>query len=1146
MPLRVCIQKPRINFAMVFALVVFGLASALSGFAQGQPLGDKPFKNYFVTGDYTVAGWVEQSSANGLATGIISVPDCIQAAAMGMPCPPAPVPAGADIVAAYLYWGTVEGSQSLFVGQQAFFNGYKIIGDVLGNPNAPTSWSAGGCSGSSAGSKTMRIYRADVRPYLPLDLNSASPTFGALQANGPVSAQITDSGSNGNTQPNALGATLVLVYRVLSPALPLKAIVFYDGSYAPSNQLPTMTQSLIGFYEPDESHSAKLTQIVANGQANKGQNVFFGANQLVSLYAGKPPFPGVYNVWDNPTWDVTQYVTGGPVGSGFDTQETVSVSPSSTNSGCVNWGAMVFSTTVRAHDGDGLLDIWKSDQHYIDAVSGNTIELPNAQQGQKDLFVEVDYLTLRDAGNNVVHSHLPKQAALDAVGQAFANSPEHINVHFDLPGTYLNDPYVVSTTGQSHSEISENSLLCTDPANPGPGQLCPFPGQAAVSWKGGFSFVQNDSTLGAFQPGRGQSYRYALFGHAIGEPRSYWATVGTTLVANNQQNLASLMPQLVSIQVSANNTGTVTIKSPSKITQPDGTLVDPLTQPLMLKPGDCGKFPANPACADANTDRVTISGAHLVPAAIFAPGKNLIDQQPSPLNGTYAINKNSVSSSAADANGMITTTFQITTAGVPAGIYNFSNEPQLGVSFMGSTSSSGHGDFGGGGDLAVTFGLWRADDKDPNTGLPNCQPDPSQPFGVGQTKYCDDQVGTLKAQTGTLMHELGHTLTLSHGGAYYNIANAQSVATYDLNCKPNFVSVMNYLFQIRGFVDGGFDYSGQTLPALNETTATVGNIAGLSESAGLGYDANSDASAHLTRWYSKPNNPGDAALQAWSLAHCDGTPLAVTEDPNTIAAARWVRVDGQVAPGGDFSAPLDWNNDFVVPNAVADPGEDLNHNGTVSDPPFAGFNDWAVVDLQQVNGRSSGFGFSEGGGIQFKPGGGIQFKPGGGIDGEGGGIQFKPGGGIQFKPGGGIQFKPGGGLEQDTDVANSTVDAPTGLNCLKPLPIPGGTVPACTGSVAPFSESSKSVPLSWTSPDFGQIRTYTIWRALGSFPTREQVLQNISSFSAIKTLSGAPPVTSFVDSGNLKPTKTYTYFVSDSNKPGAKSSASAPVVVIMK
>jgi len=379
-----------VQLAVVFFLVV---SSTLPALAQ-QPLGDTPFANYFVTGDYVVGGWVEASSANGFATGTISIPDCTQATATGMPCtmPPAPIiPAGADIVAAYLYWGTVEGSQSSFAGQTAFFNGYKIVGAILGNPNAPTSWSSGGCTGSSTGSKTMRFYRADVRPYMPVDLSPASATFGALVTNPSVTVKIADSGSNGNTQPNALGATLLLIYRVLSPSMPLNAIILYDGSYAPSNSNPTMNQTLVGFYEPAINPTAKITHIVANGQTNKGETVLFGANQLNSLYGSNPPFPGIYGgAWDNPTWDVSNFVHGGLPGSNYDTQETTSVSPTSTNSGCVNWGAMVLSSTVQDSDKDALLDIWEHNHGYTDVVSGQPIALPKADELTKDLFLEVD------------------------------------------------------------------------------------------------------------------------------------------------------------------------------------------------------------------------------------------------------------------------------------------------------------------------------------------------------------------------------------------------------------------------------------------------------------------------------------------------------------------------------------------------------------------------------------------------------------------------------------------------------------------------------------------------------------------------------------------------------------------------------------
>jgi len=1157
--------------AVVFLLVI---ASAQTGFAQ-QQVPPTIFTNYFVTGDYVVGGWVENTSlyANGFATGTISIPDTTQINALtGQPVGPTSIPSGADIVAAYLYWATVEGNQSLFAGQQAVFNGYNVVGKVLGNPNAPTSWSSGGCTGSSTGSKTMRMYRADVRPYLPLNLNSGSPTFGALAANtsqvGPITVKIADSGSNGNTQPNALGATLVLIYRVLSPAVPLNAIVLYDGSYAPSNGNPTLNDTINGFYEPDSNHKAKLTQIVANGQANKGQTVSFGANPLNSLYGSNPPFPGVYGAWDNPTWDVSNLVQGGPLNSVYDTQETISVSPTSTNSGCVNWGAIIFSTTVQDSDNDGLLDVWEQkpagggDPSYIDAVSGKQIFLPGAKPdtGHKDLFVQVDYLTLRDPNNpdpltNVLHSHLPKQQALDAVGLAFFN--QGINVHFDLPpGVYSGDQYVTSTgTG---NEIPENSLLCTDG-----NALCAFPNQPSVSWKAGLEAVQNTQIPKApagnsyFQSGRSQSYRYVLFGHSMGEPRSYWSTYASQVVASDPADLAASMPQLVSI-VDKSNIATVTIKSPSMING-----VPPQSPPLVLKPGDCSS--TVPTCVndaiDANEalpnppvwNRVTVSGS-LTPAP-FTPGTI---PPTFPLNGTYTFSN--ANSSKPDGNGVITTTFTVTTANVPDGTYQFScnppnaptpcvAEPQLGVSYLGPTTTSGHADFGGGGDVAVTLGLWGADD------VAGCQPDPSQPAGA--QGYCNNLVGTLKVQTGTLMHELGHTLTLTHGGTYYITPNEPNIPTYDLNCKSNFLSVMNYLFQVRGFPDapdGGFNYSAQTLPSLNETaTATVDAYGvaapALNETTGVGTDPLTGKAQHLTRWYSTPN-AADTMVGNLALGHCDGTPLLQNDPPSA-------RVDGTLPSGAQlpFSGPLDWNNDLIIPNATA--GQDLNHNGSFNDPPFLGLNEWVNINpvdpadssaFQQINARSTGFGFSEGGGLQKSPGGGLQKSPGGGVDGDGGGLQKSPGGGLQKSPGGGLQKSPGGG-EQNTETANSVVDPPTNLACTTQVTLNGVTAPACTASTGGiFLEKAKAVPLTWTAPDFGQIRHYVIWRAIGNFQTPQQVLANIGKFSKVGRVDSVNVAagTSTIDTFQLKSSTTYTYFVTDQNSFMANSTGSKTIVVTLK
>src|SRR6516225_1003223 len=147
------------------------------GFSQATP--PLSFENnYFVTGDYVVAGvGLRGLGVNGFATKQFTMPDANSVPSTG-------VPPGADIVSGFLLWKTVEGSNTSYAGQNGFFRavfaggpatGYPITGIVLGNPNAPVSWSSGGCSGSSNGSKTMRTYRADVRAMLPI-------SNGAIQA----------------------------------------------------------------------------------------------------------------------------------------------------------------------------------------------------------------------------------------------------------------------------------------------------------------------------------------------------------------------------------------------------------------------------------------------------------------------------------------------------------------------------------------------------------------------------------------------------------------------------------------------------------------------------------------------------------------------------------------------------------------------------------------------------------------------------------------------------------------------------------------------------------------------------------------------------------------------------------------------------
>ena len=77
---------------------------------------------------------------------------------------------------------------------------------------------------------------------------------------------------------------------------------------------------------------------------------------------------------------------------------------------------------------------------------------------------------------------------------------------------------------------------------------------------------------------------------------------------------------------------------------------------------------------------------------------------------------------------------------------------------------------------------------------------------------------TSTAREGTFTHELGHNLGLRHGGNDH------------VGYKPNYLSIMNYLFQISGVYRNGawgnYDYSRILLPSLNENY--------LNETTGLG------------------------------------------------------------------------------------------------------------------------------------------------------------------------------------------------------------------------------------------------------------------------------------------------------------------------
>ena len=208
----------------------------------------------------------------------------------------------------------------------------------------------------------------------------------------------------------------------------------------------------------------------------------------------------------------------------------------------------------------------------------------------------------------------------------------------------------------------------------------------------------------------------------------------------------------------------------------------------------------------------------------------------------------------------------------------------------------------------------------------------------------DNQVMPI-TQASTFMHELGHNLGLDHGGGD------------DVNYKPNYISIMNYRFNVIGTLrpDGrqrSIDFSRRKLATLDETK--------LDEFVGI-----ADPDGHLTTWnkYTRPNVPpgSNKCLINWDLSDrlfyptdaldwdCDGvksvTPVAA--DLNNDAKCIFSN-DADAAP----QSPPSGNNVVVGPFIMSGPnrvcetlaiGTDKQDQkpGLPEPALLEGFDDWA-------------------------------------------------------------------------------------------------------------------------------------------------------------------------------------------------------------
>jgi len=829
--------------------------------------------NYFVTGDYAAAGvTLRGTGVGGIATGTINIPDSTTNPGVSQG-----VPDGADIIDGFLYWETLENTPSPS-GNTGAFNGFPITGQQIGTDLPFTDGALTG---------TLRVYRADVNAYF-------EGTNGVRLGSGAFKVSLPDSGGSG--LPLTEGVSLVVLYRVLSPSFPLKSIVIYDGSAIPT---AATTQNVQGFYD-------------AFGGSGAGENTTLS-------YSG--------GTWNNTFSSVSP--------AAHASQYSVPI-----NAGNA-YGAVIFSTPVTNSDNDGILDAWKSgpasgdffagQPGYYDVKTQSWVPLPGAQHGQKDLFVQLDYMCGAVLANGACD---PSQENLFPAPDAQGNDPlAMVKQAFATPAPF--GPGIVL-----HLEIGNAvpESTCTDNPSSTPPLLCEFPGQpGVVDWKNSLEiskvWPRNFASCAAggdctarFPYGQKDSYHYLLFGHSLAVPA--WNTPYGTLT---------------SIVVSG---GTATLVTADR--GPSGTI-------------------------NYCPSRFTISGVQGNPS----------------LNGIYN------TSSCPDSQTII-----LSTPGVPNWTYPNSTlpEPEIGLTSGTVTSISGYSDLGGQ-DSAVTLGLW-------------------------ETSPTQNMATRANVIAGTTYHEIGHTLGLTHGGRYYDTAGSY-IPTYEANCKPNFQSTMNYLFQLDGVgPNSSVAYSDQALTTL--LPGSLGSVTQLTDGSG------NPATFPTSAWYT-PTNPGTGESAAsW---HCDGTPL--TGDTG-------YRIDASVSPIPTTDA---WS---TGQNITFDSITNVGGVPYIDGVPYTqlrGYNDVANIDLRQV-GATGGefaslasvlsFAYSTAP-LNIAPGGSVTLGTGGTVAvGSGGTVTLSSGGNVTLSSAGTIALGSGGSVTLNN---GGTVT----------LPPSGGTIALGSGGTAALS-----------------------------------------------------------------------------------------------
>jgi hypothetical protein len=384
-------------------------------------------------------------------------------------------------------------------------------------------------------------------------------------------------------------------------------------------------------------------------------------------------------------------------------------------------------------------------------------------------------------------------------------------------------------------------------------------------------------------------------------------------------------------------------------------------------------------------------------------------------------------------------------------------------------------------------------------------------------------VGSAELVAGTTLHETGHNNDRWHGGARPVWNDATKTRYVEPNCKPNYTSIMSYLFQVVGERDDTgnvfFDYSRDASPQtrdLDEAQLSDGTFSPLLQ-------------PYRTAWFVPLT--AQTQLLAKTLGasaakrYCNGAPF-----PNPLPAG-WVdmfRMDGPLT-----TQPVDWNMDgftFVT-------SQDVNFDGvlngvTSSTPPLHGYNDWVNLRLDQTGGGINARGFS----VALTDDSGVRDAGAGSDDsgvrdaGAGSADPSTDDAGVRDAGAGvrdaGAGVRDAGAGEMDIERFAAAGYAPP--NHLTACVI--GTA-NCSGASSPLHR----IRLTWKGPNAGDVASYTVSRSTGSTFS----VQDLKSYSGITA-------TTFDDPEELPNGISFTYIVQATftDAGGGTGIASNPVTIV--